>query len=211
MQLYEKYRPKTLENFIGQPKITQALKRIMSRPDWDRDAFWIQGPSGTGKTSLAWIVALQVANDFDITELDGDKCTVQAVRELEQNFTLSSMFGGWKAVIVNEAHAMSNRAVQAWLTLLERLPKYRLVIFTTTETLQEDLFGNFSSPFSRRCKVFTFTNQGLAQGFATKAQEIAQIEGMDGKPPQAYLRLIQDCHNNMGAALQRIEQGDMIT
>ena len=210
MQLYEKYRPKTLDNFIGQPKITQALKRIMSRPDWDRDAFWIQGPSGTGKTSLGWIISGQVANDFDITELDGDKCTVQAVRELEQNFTLSSMFGGWKAVIINEAHAMSNRAVQAWLTLLERLPANRLVIFTTTEPLQDDLFGNFSSPFARRCKVFTFTNQGLAQDMAQRAKEIAGIENLDGQPLQRYVRLMQDCHNNMGAALQRIEQGDMI-
>ena len=53
MQLYEKYRPKTLTDFIGQPKIVSALDRITNRPDWDRDAFWIQGPSGTGKTSLA--------------------------------------------------------------------------------------------------------------------------------------------------------------
>ena len=210
MQLYEKYRPSTLHEFIGQPKIVSALDRITNRPDWDRDAFWVQGPSGTGKTSLAWIIAQQVANDFDITELDGDKCSVQAVREIERNIGLCPMFGGWKAYIVNEAHAMSRQAVQAWLTLLERLPAKRLIVFTTTEPLQENLFGSFSGPFGRRCKVFTFTNQSLAKDFATRAQQIAQAENLDGKPLPAYVRLVQDCHNNMGAVLQRIEQGEMI-
>jgi len=107
MQLYEKYRPKTLNDFIGQPKIKKQLGAMMRRDGWDRDAFWLQGPSGTGKTSLAWIVANTVANEFDIEELDGDKCHVQAVRELERSLNLSSMFGLWKVVIVNESHAMS--------------------------------------------------------------------------------------------------------
>ena len=83
MQLYERYRPTSLNEFIGQPKVKTALKRITDRSDWDRDAFWIQGPSGTGKTSLAWIIASQVANDFDVAELDGDKCSVQAVRDID--------------------------------------------------------------------------------------------------------------------------------
>ena len=210
MQLFEKYRPKSLQEFSGQAKITSALERITKRPGWDRDALWLQGPSGTGKTSLAWIIAKQVANDFDIAELDGDKCSVQAVREIDSNISLCSMFGGWKVWIVNEAHAMSRQAVQAWLTLLERLPAKRLIIFTTTEPLQEDLFGSFSSPFARRCKVFSFTNQGLAQSFAARAKEIAGAEQLDGKPLQSYLRLVQDCHNNLGAVLQRVEQGEML-
>ena len=210
MQLYEKYRPRQLEDFIGQPKSIAAIKRIMSRPDWDRDAFWIQGPSGTGKTSLAWIVANQVAHDFDIIELDGDKCSVQAVREIAQNISLCSMFGKWRVWIVNEAHAMSRQAVQAWLTLLERLPAMRLVIFTTTQSLDEDLFGHFSSPFGSRCKVFNFTNQGLAQLFAQRAKQIAQAEDMDGQPLQKYVRLVQDCHNNMRQVLQRVDSGELL-
>ena len=168
MQLYEKYRPKTLAEFIGQDKVKRQIERLMSRPEWDRDALWIQGPSGTGKTSLAWIIAGQVAKDFFVIELDGDKCNVQAVRELEQTLSLVAP-NSWRVVIVNESHAMSKQAVQAWLTMLERLPKHTLIIFTTTEPLQEDLFGSFSGPFGRRCKVFSFTNQGLAQDFAQKA------------------------------------------
>lgn len=210
MQLYEKYRPVDFDSFIGQDKVKKQIKHLLNRSDFDRDSLWIQGPSGTGKTTLAWIIANQLANDFDITELDGDKCSVQAVRELEISFGLSSMFGGWKAVIINEAHCIRNRAVQALLTLLERLPANRLIIFTTTESIQDDLFGSFTGPFGSRCKVFTFTNQRLCQDFAAKAKQIAEAENLDGQPLQKYVRLVQDCRNNMRQILQRIDTGEMI-
>jgi len=208
MQLYEKYRPKNLSEFVGQNKVKKQIEKLISRSGWDRDAIWIQGPSGTGKTTLAWIIAHQVANDLFITELDGDKCNVEAVRELNQTLNIIAP-NSWRVVIVNEAHAMLNRAIQAWLTLLERLPKHTLIIFTTTESLQEDLFGHFSGPFGSRCKMFTFTNQGLAQDFAARAQEIALAEDLDGQPSHKYYRLVQDCKNNMRQILQRIEACEM--
>ena len=82
MQLYEKYRPQTLSDFIGQEKVKKQVSRITTRSGWDRDALWIQGPSGTGKTTLAWIIARRVAQELFILELDGDKCKVETVREL---------------------------------------------------------------------------------------------------------------------------------
>ena len=209
MQLYEKYRPSHLKDFIGQDKIKKQIDRLMARDDWDRDALFLSGPSGTGKTTLALIMAQSVCKELFINELDGDKCNIQAVHDLEMSLNLIAP-DSWRAVIVNEAHAMSRRAVQAWLTLLERLPKHTLIIFTTTEPLQADLFGNFSGPFGSRCKVFTFTNQGLAQSMAQRAQEIAQIEDLDGQPLQRYVRLVQDCHNNMREVLQRIDACEMI-
>lgn len=151
MQLYEKYRPKTLYEFIGQDKVKEQIKLLMSRPDWDQDAIWIEGSSGIGKTSLGWI------------------------------------------------------------TLLESLPKYRLVIFTTTESLENNLFGGFSGPFARRCKVFKLIDdEQLTLNFAKRAKEIARAESLDSRPLQDYIRLVQDCNNNMGAVLQRIEMGEML-
>ena len=211
MQLYEKYRPKALDDFIGQCKVKRQLQAIMKRPGFDRDAFWIQGVSGTGKTSLAWIIARQLADDFEIQEIDGDDCSVQKVREIEQNISMCPMIGTWRVWIINEAHAITGRAVQGWLTLLERIPANRLIIFTTTESIQgADLFGNFSNPYARRCKVLQFTNQGLAQDMAERAKAIAQAENLDGKPIGSYVRLVQECKNNLGMVLQRIEQGDML-
>jgi DNA polymerase III delta prime subunit len=118
------------------------------------------------------------------------------------------------------SHALSDRqslcrnlncskAVQAWLTTLDQVPAHTLVIFTTTED-SADLFGQFDGPFRSRCKSIPFTNQGLAQAFARRAREIADREGLNGKPESAYVRLVQRCHNNLRAALQEIEAGAMM-
>ena len=209
MQLYEKHRPKMLAEFVGQDKAKRQVQAITNRDGWDRDALWIQGPSGTGKTTLAWIIAHQVATDLFIQELDGDKCNVESVRQLDETLRLAAP-NSWRVVIVNEAHSMTTKAVQAWLTLLERLPVRALVIFTTTESLSEDLFGKFSGPFGSRCKVLSFTNQGLAQAFAERAKQIAEAEGLDGQPVSRYVRLVQDCRNNFRQVLQRVEACEML-
>ena len=94
--------------------------------------------------------------------------------------------------------------------MLERLPVRALVIFTTTESLSEDLFGNFSGPFGSRCKVLSFTNQGLAQAFAERAKQIAEAEGLDGQPVARYVRLVQDSRNNFRQVLQRVEACEML-
>ena len=201
MNLPERYRPQTFDDFIGQDKAVKAVRRIIDRPGFDGDAFWLAGPSGTGKTTLAWLIARCVAKaDIDIVELDGEGCTIDAVREAARTMQLSSMGGGCRVWIVNEAQAMTPRAVQAWLTVLDKLPPKVVVLFTTTED-SADLFGNYASPFMSRCKSIGFTNQGLAQAFAKRARAIAQAEQLDGKPEAAYVRLVQRCRNNMRAVL----------
>lgn len=214
MELYRKYRPKTFVEFIGNDKVKSQIERLIGAKDFSGGAFWIEGPTGTGKTTLAHLIAQSLG--ADVIELDGDKCSVDAVREIGEKINWSSIFSttGWRAWIVNEAHAMTGRAVQAWLTLLERLPAKRLVIFTTTEQLftnkQESLFGEFSHPFISRTMDFRLSNQGLTDLFAKRAQEIAQTEGKDGKPIAAYKTLVQECRNNFRWVLQRIQKGDML-
>lgn len=214
--LHEEYRPKAWADFIGNGKAVTAVRAVCARAvkSGRPVALLIQGASGTGKTTLAQIVAgeLTTRADFDVVELDGDKCSVGAVRALETEGVLCTRgLGGFRVVIVNECHAMSRQAVQAWLTLLERLPAKSAVIFTTTEGRKEteDLFGNFSSPFLSRCIPVSLTNQGLAKDFAERAKQIAEAEGLGGADDRAYLRLVQDCKNNFREVLSRIEAGEM--
>ena len=92
---------------------------------------WLQGGSGVGKTSMAWIIARMVAkDDFDIIEYDGAAVNKGAAHDISQSIGLCPMFGGWKVYIINEAHNLTAQAVQVFLTLLERLPEKRLIIFT---------------------------------------------------------------------------------
>jgi replication-associated recombination protein RarA len=212
--LHEAYRPRTWSEFLGNAKAVQAIQSACERAKRQSRpiALCINGPSGTGKTTLAKLVAgeLTRAPEFDVLELDGDKCTVDAVRDLTQTGALNTRgIGGYRVVIVNEYHAMTAKAVQAWLTLLERLPNKACVIFTSTDS-RADLFGDYSGPFASRSIPVSLTSQGLAQDFAKRALEIAELEGLGGAEPKQYLRLVQDCKNNMRAVLQAIEGGAMM-
>ena len=122
MMLHRKYQPQAWEDFVGQDKAVTRLRRIIDRPQFDGDAFWIVGPSGTGKTTAAWIIARQFAKaDINIMELDGESCTVDAVRQAGRQMMYHAMGGGFRVWIVNEAQAQTAKAVQAWLTTLDRL------------------------------------------------------------------------------------------
>ena len=210
MQLYEKYRPQRLSQVLGQPKAIASLRRMLDSARFDCGALWIDGPTGTGKTSIARAIARELgADDWTTTELDGDKCSVDAVRKIAETIGISGWGGSpWRVWIINEAQAMTPRAVQAWLTLLEALPTNRLVVFTSTET-RSDLFGTFTQPFQDRCTSIRLTKQGLNSVFARFVHRVASREDLNGYPQERYLRLAQDCHNSCRAMLQAVDMGQM--
>ena len=64
-KLHERHRPTEYSDLVGQDVAVKRLRRIVDRDGFDGDCFWIVGPSGTGKTSLAWIIARRFADDLD--------------------------------------------------------------------------------------------------------------------------------------------------
>jgi DNA polymerase-3 subunit gamma/tau len=208
--LYEKYRPKTFEGVLGQAKAIKQISRLQSRGIAGR-AYWISGQSGTGKTTIAKLLAAEVADDFFVDELDAGQLTPARLSEIEKTSNIKGWGKGGRAVIINEAHGLRKPAIRQLLVMLERIPRHVIWIFTTTIEGQDNLFeeSEDSHPLLSRCIEIALARRGLADPFATRAKEIAQAEGLDGQPLQKYKRLLQDCRNNMRQALQQIEAGVM--
>ena len=92
--LYQEYRPTTWDDFVGQPKAVKSVRRIIERSGFDRGVFWIEAAgannSGVGKTTLAWLIASNLADDFFINKLDGSRCNKAAVEDMERTARLCS-------------------------------------------------------------------------------------------------------------------------
>ena len=212
MNLSEQYRPRTLADLIGQPRAVKIVERIAERGVGGR-AFYVSGMSGVGKTSLARIIAGMIADPFYVAEYDSaDDFTAAQVDRMRDTMHLYSIGKGGRAWIINEAHGLRRAVVRQLLGILERLPSHCVVIFTTTRDGEDALFEDHidAHPLLSRCVQIPLTNQGLAQAFAKRARQIADAEGLNGKPESAYLRLVQRCRNNMRAVLQAVEAGEMV-
>lgn len=132
--LYRKYRPKNFKEVIGQDHIVSVLTSSIEKGDVAH-AYLFAGSRGTGKTSIARIVAREIGTtDSDLYEIDAASNRgiddVRAIRESVHTLPFESKY---KVYIIDEAHMLTKEAWNAFLKTLEEPPLHVVFIMATTE------------------------------------------------------------------------------
>jgi DNA polymerase-3 subunit gamma/tau len=201
--LYRKYRPQTFADVVGQEAVVRTLTNAIEQ-DRVRQAYLFAGPRGTGKTSLARILAKSVncehgptptpdntchacvaisnGSSLDVIEMDAaSQRGIDDIRDIRDRVVLQPVEGRSKVYILDEAHQLTDAAWNALLKLIEEPPPHLLFVFCTTE-LQKVL------PTVRsRCQTFVFQRPKLPE-LIQKLRRISDAEQID--VPDAALALI---------------------
>jgi len=209
--LYEKYRPQSWREVIGQEKILVKLSQLSARGLSGR-AYWLSGSSGMGKTTIARLIAQEVAAPLYIHEIDAQELTIARINEITDAISYFPMIGDGHCIIVNEAHGLPKNIIRRLLVVLENIPGNTAWIFTTTKAGMKDLLDDKidAHPLLSRCLEFELEKMNVADKMAARALEIARAEGLDGRPLAQYKKLVQNCRMNFRAVLQAIDAGEML-
>lgn len=153
--LARKYRPQSFDQVVEQTHVTKTLTNaILSKRV--AHAILLSGPRGTGKTTIARILAKSMnciegptpspcnvcrscteitsGHSVDVFEIDGaSNNSVDQVRELRENIRYMPAHSSFKIYIIDEVHMLSTAAFNALLKTLEEPPGHVMFIFATTE------------------------------------------------------------------------------
>lgn len=213
--LYEQHRPKAFGEVCGHRGSIRRLHCLQKTCGLRGQVIWLTGESGTGKTTLARIIASHVSDDCTTEEVDAQDVSMELIREWERKCQGRPLFGDGYAFIVNEAHGLSAKAVSRLQTVLEdsRVQANSTWVFTTTNVGEQMLFDKRidACPFlSRAVSIKLTLDKETAVAMAERLQSIARQHEVDGQPLGAYIKLLTECKYNMRLALQKIASGEML-
>jgi DNA polymerase-3 subunit gamma/tau len=197
--LYRKYRPQSFEEVVGQEAVVRTLSNAIAG-DAVRQAYLFAGPRGTGKTSMARILAkclncaqgptttpdgtchacraIAAGTSLDVIEMDAaSQRGIDDIREIRDRVVLQPVEGRYKVYILDEAHQLTDAAWNALLKLIEEPPPHLVFVFCTTD------LSKVLPTVRSRCQTFIFQRPRL-QELVVKLRRVADAEGID-VPDQA--------------------------
>jgi len=197
VSLYRKYRPKKFNEVVGQEHIVKTLTNAL-KMGLISHAYLFYGPRGSGKTTLARLLAKavncqspEIDNDFepcnqcqscleinhgkavDLIEIDAaSNRGIDEIRALKEGIEIVPLRAKYKVYIIDESHQLTKEASNALLKILEEPPKHAIFILCTTE------FQRMLPTIISRCQKFEFRPLKLRE-IVEKLQKIAIEEKID--------------------------------
>jgi DNA polymerase III delta prime subunit len=142
----EKYRPQTLDTYVGNDTVKATFQQYIDTNDVPH--LLLYGDAGSGKTTLAKIVANTIAKDNYIYINASDENSVDTVRDKIKQFASSIGFGGLKLIILDECDYMTPNAQAALRNVIETFSK------TTRFILTCNYVDKIIDPIQSRCQIF---------------------------------------------------------
>lgn len=169
--LYRAYRPKDFSEVRGQEHIVQALQGSI-RNKRIAHAYLFSGGRGTGKTSVARILARELGvSDKDLFEMDAaSNRGIDDIRELREGVYALPFESPYKFYIIDEAHMLTKEAWNALLKTLEEPPAHAIFVLATTE--REKVPDTIQS----RCESYSF-KEPRREVLAQIVADVATSEG----------------------------------
>lgn len=193
LALYRKYRPNNFDDVSGQEKVVAVIKNAIVNNKVSH-AYLFSGPRGTGKTTIAKILARLVNcenlssdgkpcgkcyscvnyfNSNDIVEIDAASNNgVDEIRELRDKINLVPSNSKYKVYIIDEVHMLTTQAFNALLKTLEEPPSHIIFILATTDPQKVPL------TISSRCQKFQFSKLDVTK-IVERLEQIVNSENID--------------------------------
>ncbi len=219
--LYRKYRPSTFEDVVGQEHIERTLKNALEQEKVSH-AYLFCGPRGTGKTTMARILAkallcekaptidpdgtceeclaIAAGTHPDVYELDAASRTgVENVREeIINRVHYAPTHGSYKIYIIDEVHMLSTAAFNALLKTLEEPPGHVVFILCTTDPQK------VPDTIHSRCQRFDFHRLSVDE-ITARLGAVCVQEGVEFEP-EALELISHQAEGGMRNALTSLEQ-----